>query len=35
VISEILHEHQIGKVDHGKRIWALAALAIWAEEYEI
>ncbi|MDH5507915.1 MAG: asparagine synthase C-terminal domain-containing protein, partial [Anaerolineae bacterium] len=30
-IEAILSEHQSGKVDHGKRLWALAVLALWAQ----
>ena len=29
-LSSILEEHIRGRVDHGKRIYALVTLAIWA-----
>lgn len=29
-LAGLLAEHQAGRQDHGKRIWALACLAIWA-----
>ena len=31
-LARLLAEHQAGKQDHGKRIWALACLAIWARK---
>ena len=31
-LAGLLAEHQAGKQDHGKRIWALACLAIWARQ---
>ena len=31
-LARLLAEHQAGKQDHGKRIWALACLAIWARQ---
>ena len=30
-VERILNEHQSGKVDHGKRIWALLMLSLWLE----
>jgi asparagine synthase (glutamine-hydrolysing) len=30
VINRLLDEHQKGKVDHGKRLWALAVLSTWS-----
>ena len=30
-IKALLQEHQTGRVDHGKRIYALSMLALWAE----
>jgi asparagine synthase (glutamine-hydrolysing) len=30
-LERILNEHQEGKVDHGKRIWALVILSLWAQ----
>jgi asparagine synthase (glutamine-hydrolysing) len=29
VINRLIDEHQKGKVDHGKRLWALAVLSAW------
>ena len=31
-LARLLAEHQAGKQDHGKRIWALACLAIWVRQ---
>jgi len=31
-LARLLAEHQAGKQDHGKRIWALTCLAIWARQ---
>jgi asparagine synthase (glutamine-hydrolysing) len=31
-LEQILAEHQAGRVDHGKRLWALVVLALWAEK---
>jgi asparagine synthase (glutamine-hydrolysing) len=28
-ITSLLEEHRLGRVDHGKRIYALAMLALW------
>jgi asparagine synthase (glutamine-hydrolysing) len=30
VINRLMDEHQKGKVDHGKRLWALAVLSMWS-----
>ena len=30
VINHLIDEHQKGKVDHGKRLWALAVLSTWS-----
>jgi asparagine synthase (glutamine-hydrolysing) len=32
VIKRLIAEHQTGKVDHGKRLWALAVLSTWNAE---
>ena len=32
ILSSILDEHQAGRVDHGKRIYALVMLAKWISE---
>lgn len=29
-LDRLLHEHRQGTADHGKRLWALAILAVWA-----
>jgi asparagine synthase (glutamine-hydrolysing) len=29
-LGRLLDEHQAGRVDHGKRLWALIVLALWA-----
>ena len=29
---KLIAEHQAGKQDHGKRLWALACLALWARQ---
>jgi asparagine synthase (glutamine-hydrolysing) len=29
VMTSMLEEHRLGRVDHGKRIYALAMLALW------
>ena len=34
-LVHLLAEHGAGKQDHGKRLWALACLALWAEENQI
>ena len=34
-VDRLLTEHQAGAADHGKRIWALAALELWARRYAI
>lgn len=31
----LIAEHQAGKQDHGKRLWALACLALWARQQQI
>jgi asparagine synthase (glutamine-hydrolysing) len=31
-LERLLAEHHAGKQDHGKRLWALACLAIWARQ---
>jgi asparagine synthase (glutamine-hydrolysing) len=31
----LVGEHQSGKQDHGKRLWALACLALWARQQRI
>jgi asparagine synthase (glutamine-hydrolysing) len=30
-LERFINEHQAGRVDHGKRLWALAVLGLWAE----
>jgi asparagine synthase (glutamine-hydrolysing) len=30
-LERILDEHQKGRIDHGKRIWALVILSLWAQ----
>jgi asparagine synthase (glutamine-hydrolysing) len=30
VLGQLFKEHRSGRVNHGKRLWALAALAVWA-----
>jgi len=30
-IGRLLNEHQSGRIDHGKRIWALVMLSLWME----
>jgi hypothetical protein len=30
-LSKVFTEHQAGHVDHGKRIYALVALAMWGQ----
>jgi asparagine synthase (glutamine-hydrolysing) len=29
---KLIAEHQSGKQDHGKRLWALACLSLWARQ---
>ena len=31
MITSLLEEHRAGRADHGKRIYALAMLALWAK----
>jgi asparagine synthase (glutamine-hydrolysing) len=31
-IEQILTEHSLGKIDHGKRIWALMVLELWLQQ---
>ncbi len=31
-MAQLLTEHTTGRADHGKRIWALAALGVWAAQ---
>jgi asparagine synthase (glutamine-hydrolysing) len=31
VLDQLLSEHREGTSDHGKRLWALVVLALWAE----
>ena len=35
VTERLISEHQNGKVDHGKRLWALVVLGLWAEKTSI
>ena len=32
-LKQIYNEHQMGRTNHGKRIWALVALGVWARKY--
>ncbi len=32
-IRQILDEHDSGRVNHGKRLWALLMFAVWSEQY--
>ncbi len=32
-LEQLLDEHQSGRADHGKRLWALAALGVWGRDY--
>ncbi|KAA3646291.1 MAG: asparagine synthase (glutamine-hydrolyzing) [Chloroflexi bacterium] len=34
-IEELFEQHQKGQYDHGKRLWALACLALWAQPLHI
>lgn len=34
-VERLLDEHRRGRVDHGKRLWALIILALWAETFEV
>jgi asparagine synthase (glutamine-hydrolysing) len=34
-LSLILEEHARGRVDHGKRLWALAALELWLRHFRV
>ena len=34
-ISRLLGEHAQGSVDHGKRLWALAALELWLRRFNV
>ena len=34
-LSLILEEHARGRVDHGKRLWALAALELWLRHFSV
>jgi asparagine synthase (glutamine-hydrolysing) len=31
VLSQLFEEHRSGRVNHGKRLWALTALAVWRD----
>jgi asparagine synthase (glutamine-hydrolysing) len=33
VVEQILKEHDTGKANHGKRIWALLMFALWLDKY--
>jgi asparagine synthase (glutamine-hydrolysing) len=32
-VKHLLDEHNTGKVNHGKRLWALLMFALWQERY--
>jgi asparagine synthase (glutamine-hydrolysing) len=32
-VRQMLDEHVSGKINHGKRLWALLMLALWQEQY--
>jgi asparagine synthase (glutamine-hydrolysing) len=32
-VQRLLNEHDSGKVNHGKKLWALLIFAVWSEEY--
>jgi asparagine synthase (glutamine-hydrolysing) len=32
-VQRLLDEHQTGRVDHGKRIWALLILEMWCRRF--
>jgi asparagine synthase (glutamine-hydrolysing) len=32
-IRRLLDEHDSGKINHGKRLWALVMFALWVEQY--
>jgi len=32
-LARLLEEHRLGRVDHGKRLWALLALETWLRLY--
>jgi asparagine synthase (glutamine-hydrolysing) len=32
-VRRLLDEHDSGKINHGKRLWALVMFALWAEQY--
>jgi asparagine synthase (glutamine-hydrolysing) len=32
-LQRMINEHQTGRIDHGKRLWALAVLSKWSEIY--
>ena len=34
-ITRLFDQHQVGRYDHGKRLWALACLALWAQPLPI
>jgi asparagine synthase (glutamine-hydrolysing) len=34
-MARLLDEHAKGKVDHGKRIWALACLELWLRQFSV
>jgi hypothetical protein len=31
VLAGLLEEHRLGRVDHGKRLYALAMLGVWMQ----
>jgi len=33
VLQEILSEHSSGRADHGKRIYAMVMLGLWAKQF--
>jgi asparagine synthase (glutamine-hydrolysing) len=32
-MAAVLEEHQSGRADHGKRLWALCALELWLARF--
>jgi asparagine synthase (glutamine-hydrolysing) len=34
-LAQLLAEHDSGRINHGKRLWALLLFGVWVERYVI